>query len=116
MKPRSLFVTATLVLALLSAACEPVNKLTATKIKDVLDHPRDYENKEITIYGTVTGVASLLFVKFFEIMDETGTMKVVTDRMLPKQGEKLRVTGYMEAIEIGQDRLIVLREKSKNRT
>ena len=108
---RALFLSTFFSLALLTFACEPVNKLTATKIKDVVDHPRDYENKELTIYGTVTGSTSLLLVKFFEIQDDTGTMKVVTDRVLPQQGEKLRVTGYMQAIEIGQERIIVLREK-----
>lgn len=97
---------------LLTVACEPVNKLTTTKIQDILNHPRDYESKEVTIYGTVTGSASLLVMKFFEIRDDTGTMKVVTDRVLPTQGEKLRVTGYMQAVEIGQQRLIVLQEKS----
>ena len=114
MKPVSLLLGGGVLLASLIFACEPVNKLTATKIRDILDHPRDYENKELTIYGAVTGSASLLLVKFFEIQDETGTIKVVTDRVLPKPGEKLRVTGYMQAIEIGQEQIIVLREKSKN--
>ena len=81
-------------------------------VTDVVDHPRDYENREITIAGTVTGSASLFIVKFFEIQDDTGAMKVVTERVLPKQGEVLQVTGVMQAIEIGRERLIVLREKS----
>ncbi len=108
---KSLLISLLITPTFLYVGCEPVNKLTATKIKDILDHPRNYENKEVTIYGTVTGSASLLVVKFFEIQDETGTIKVVTERVLPKQGEKVRVTGYMEAIEIGTERLIVLREK-----
>ena len=101
---------------MLSSACEqisePVKKLTATRIKDILDHPRDYENKEITIYGTVTDAVSLLVVKYFEIQDDTGTIKVVTDKLLPTKGEKLKVTGRMVAIEVGTERWIVLREKS----
>jgi aspartyl/asparaginyl-tRNA synthetase len=94
------------------SACNPTNKLTSTKIKDILDHPRDYENSEVTIYGTVTDSVSLLVVKFFELQDDTGTIKVVTERVLPKHGESLYVTGTMQAIEIGAERLIVLREKS----
>jgi hypothetical protein len=96
-----------------SAGCDAINSLTATKIKDILDHPRDYENKEVTIYGTVTNAASLLVVKYFEIEDGTGTMRVVTDRLLPAKGEKLKVTGRMEVFEMGADRLVVLRETSK---
>jgi aspartyl/asparaginyl-tRNA synthetase len=99
----------------LSFGCEqvtdPVKKLTATKIKDILDHSRNYENKEVTIYGTVTDAVSLLVVKYFEIRDDTGTIKVVTDKLLPTKGEKLKVTGRMTAIEIGTERWIVLREK-----
>lgn len=101
-----------ILLALLVFGCEPFNKFTATKIKDILDHPREYENKEVTLYGTVTGSTSLLFIKFFELQDDTGSIRVVTDRVLPKQGEKLRVTGHMESIEVGPARWIVLREKS----
>jgi hypothetical protein len=71
-------------LVFLFVACDSVNKLRATKIKDIIDHPREYENKEITIYGTVTGAASLLFFKFFEVQDDTGSIKVLTSRVLPK--------------------------------
>jgi hypothetical protein len=41
-------------LALLNFGCDVANNLTSTKIRDLLNHPRDYENKEVTIYGTVT--------------------------------------------------------------
>jgi len=99
-------------LVLISASCEQFNKLTATKINDVLSHPRDYENKEITIYGTVTDAASILVVKYFILEDSTGSIKVVTDRVLPKKGEQLSVTGYLQSIEIGPERWIVLREKT----
>ena len=68
-RPRALIFT---LLIFLLFACEPVNKLTATKIKDILDHPRNYENKEVTIYGTVINAVSLLVVKYFEIQDDTG--------------------------------------------
>ena len=116
MKARPLLFILVIPLVFLFVACEPVTepvkKLTATKIKDILDHPRNYENKEITIYGTITGAASLLVVKYFEIQDDTGTIKVITHRVLPRQGEKLQVTGYMESIEIGTERWIVLREKN----
>ena len=94
--------------------CDLTDKFTATKIKNILDHPRDYENKEVTVSGTVTGSTSLLVIKFFEIKDDTGTIKIVTDRVLPQSGEKIRVTGRMESIELGPERLIVLREKRQD--
>ncbi len=91
--------------------CDTYYKLTATKIRDIIDHPRDYENKDVTVYGTVTGSSSLVFVKFFELQDDTGSIKVVTNRVLPQNGEKIRVKGRMESIEIGPQRTIVLREQ-----
>jgi hypothetical protein len=98
--------------ALAGISCEQFNKLSATKIKDILDRPRDYENKEVTVHGTVTESASILIAKYFVLQDNTGSIKVVTNRVLPKNGEQLSVTGYMESIEIGPERWIVLREKS----
>jgi len=85
-------------------------RCTATKIRDILDHPRDYEKKDVTVYGTVVDASSMIFIKFFELEDGTGRIKVVTTRVLPQTGEKLRVTGRMESIEIGPQRMIVLRE------
>jgi len=105
--------TATVGLAVALFACDLATRFTTTRIKDILDHPRDYENKEVTVYGTVTGGASLLVTKYFEIQDDTGSIKVVTDRVLPKKGEKLRVTGRMESIEFGSERAIVIREKKE---
>jgi len=90
---------------------EPFRKLTATKIKDILDHPRDYENKEITIYGKVTDAVSLLVIKYFVMEDDTGTIKVMTNRTLPQIGEKLRVSGTLVSIEVGPERWLLLREK-----
>jgi aspartyl/asparaginyl-tRNA synthetase len=101
-----------LCLGVLAGSCDQFNKLTATKIKDILERPRDYENKEVTVHGTVTESASILIAKYFVLQDNTGSIKVVTNRVLPKKGEQLSVTGYMESIEIGPERWIVLREKS----
>ena len=92
-------------------ACDQLSKLTATKIKDVLDRPRDSENKEITLHGTVTESASILIAKYFVLQDSTGSIKVFTDRTLPKNGEKLNVTGQIQSIEFGAERWVVLREK-----
>jgi hypothetical protein len=101
------------VIALALAGCDAYKKVTATKIRDILDHPRDFENKDVTIYGTVTESSSVIFVKFFEVQDDTGRIKVVTSRVLPQNGEKVQVTGRMQSIEIGPQRTIVLRENPR---
>ena len=113
MKPSRLFTALLLSLAFANLGCDIVDRLTSTKIKEILDHPRDYEEKEVTIYGTVTESTSILVVKFFEIKDDTGAIKVVTDRRLPAKGEKIKVIGRTSVLEIGSERWIVLREKSR---
>jgi hypothetical protein len=100
-------------LTFLNLACHAANSITSTKIRDILDHPRNYENKEVTIYGTVTKTVSLLVVKYFEIQDGTGAISVVTDKLLPAKGEKLKVTGRMAVIEVGTERWVVLRENNE---
>jgi hypothetical protein len=97
-------------LGLLNLACDAAYSITATKIKDLLDHPRDYQSKDITVYGTVTNAVSLLVIKYYEIQDGTGSIKVVTDNLLPTRGEKLKVTGRMTVVEFGTERWVVLRE------
>ena len=113
MKPTGLILALVFSLAVGPLACDTIDRLTATKIKEILDHPRNYEEKEVTIFGTVTDAASILVVKYFEIKDDTGTIKVVTDRVLPAKGEKIKVTGRTSVIEVGSERWVVLREKSR---
>jgi len=96
--------------ASLNVACDTAYSITATKIQDILDHPREFENKEITIHGTVRNAVSLLVIKYFEIQDNTGSIKVMTDKLLPSRDEQLTVTGRMEVVEIGPERWVVLRE------
>ena len=105
------FIAMVFCVAFVGVSCDQFKRLSATNIKDVLDRPRDYENKEITIHGTVTESASIFIAKYFVLQDNTGSIKVITDRVLPKTGEQLSVTGSLQSIEIGPERWIVLREK-----
>ena len=75
-----------------------------------MSHPRDFEGKEITVNGTVINAVSLLLVKYYELQDDTGSIRVITDKLLPGRGEKLRVIGRMAVVEIGTERWVVLRE------
>ncbi|HTN71238.1 MAG TPA: hypothetical protein VMO00_09120 [Methylomirabilota bacterium] len=99
----------------LDLAFGPAYSLT-TDIKDILDHPRDFEGKEITLHGTVTNAVSLVLIKYYEIQDGTGSIKIVTDKLLPSRGEKLSVTGRTTVIELGTERWVVLRESQGQNT
>jgi len=81
-------------------------------IKKLLENPRDYDNRTVTIEGQVEEVYSLLVVKYFSVRDNTGVIIVVTERILPKKGEKIKVKGRVaDAFSIGDKSLTVFKEE-----
>jgi sarcosine oxidase gamma subunit len=51
-------------------------------------------------------------IKYYEIQDDTGSIKVVTDKLLPARGEKLSVTGRTAVVEVGTERWVIIRENT----
>ncbi len=104
------FVCASVVLVLcLLCQC---SELVSTKIADIRNNPRHYAGKEVTVSGEVTETVSLVVVKYFTLRDNTGEITVVTERALPKEGERLKVRGTVrEAFSIGSERLLVIVEE-----
>lgn len=101
--------TAVSLIILLFIGCD---SLTATPIKKILDNPRDYSGKPVTISGEVTEVFSLVVIKYFVVKDRTGEIIVVTQKPLPKKGSKITAKGTVqEAFSIGDQQLIVIMEK-----
>ena len=97
------------IFSLLLAGC---TSLSTTPINKILDNPRDYAGKPVTISGEVTEVFSFLVIKYFTVKDKTGQIVVVTERPLPNVGAKIVVKGTVEeAFSIGDKRLIVIVEK-----
>ena len=88
-----------------------------TKIGDIVGHPRDYVDKEVTISGEVTETFSLFIVKYFVVRDSSGEISVVTEKPLPAKGEKIKVKGTAkETFSFGTKTALVLvkaSEKSK---
>jgi hypothetical protein len=86
--------------------------LISTKIADIRNNPRHYADKEVTVSGEVTGTFSLVVVKYFTLRDNTGEITIVTQRALPKEGERLKVKGTVrEAFSIGSESLLVIMEE-----
>ncbi|NWG01400.1 MAG: hypothetical protein HXY44_00925 [Syntrophaceae bacterium] len=84
-----------------------------TSISKILENPRNYEGKTVTVSGEVTRVFSLIIIKYFVIQDGTGEITIVTEKALPKIGTKMKVKGTVkEAFSIGDQQLIVLFEKN----
>ena len=85
-----------------------------TKIGDIVGHPRDYADKEVTISGEVTETFSLFVVKYFVVRDKSGEISVVTEKPLPVKGEKIKVKGTVkETFSFGTKTALVLVEASE---
>lgn len=99
------------VVSLVSMVLMLLGCVRATPIRKILDDPRDYAGKPVTIAGKVTEVTGLVFFKYFVVKDKTGEITVVTSRPLPKEGAEIRVTGTVqEAFAIGDKQFIVIIE------
>jgi len=86
----------------------------ATKIGDIVGHPRDYADKEVTISGEVTETFSLFVVKYFVVRDKSGEISVVTEKTLPVKGETIKVKGIVkETFSFGTKTALVLVEASE---
>jgi hypothetical protein len=109
--PTGFFVLYVLIIVFVSCG------IGATKIGDIVGHPRDYADKEITISGEVTETFSFFVVKYFVVRDNSGEISVITEKPLPVKGDKIKVKGTVkETFSFGTKTAIVLvetTEKSK---
>lgn len=81
-------------------------------VKEIVEHPRDYAGKEVTVAGEVRDVFSLVAFKYFTINDGTGAIAVISEKPLPRQGETIKVTGRIEeAFSLGTETLTILIEE-----
>jgi hypothetical protein len=81
------------------------------KIGDVLADLRQYDGLEVTFEGEVSGSLNLLGYKAYNLNDGTGSITVVTERGLPDNGDRLKVTGIVhEVFSIGGINYTVLYE------
>lgn len=82
-------------------------------IAEIIKDPRAYDGKVPAIAGEVKDRMSLLGIKYFTLKDETGEIKVVTKRVLPSVGSRVRVRGRVEeAFAIGDLQMVVFIEES----
>ena len=97
-------------LAAVSMACSGI---LSTPIKKIIDNPRDYDGKTVTVSGEVTETFSLFVVKYFVVDDGSGTITVVTQKTLPKKGTKIQVKGKVsEMFSLGETQALVIIEDS----
>lgn len=93
-------------------ACDALFPVSILKI---LQNPRDYAGKEVQVSGTVDDTFSIFFLKYFVIRDDTGKLVIITEKPLPRKGDKAKVKGKIEeAFSLGDQQMIVMIENSEN--
>lgn len=85
--------------------------LTTTPINELVNDPREYENKEVSVSGVVTSSFNL-GLKYYTLKDETGTIYVITKNAVPKEGELIKATGiFNQQFKIGDKQVETITEK-----
>jgi hypothetical protein len=86
--------------------------LLATRIGDIKANPGKYEGKRVTISGTVTASANVLFVKGYWVEDGTGKILVVPKGAVPAEGAKVTTSGKVrQYLAVGSSSTLVLNEE-----
>ena len=83
----------------------------ATPIRSILDDPRKYDGKIVTVSGQVQDSTNLVVLKWYRVADETGSIVVVASGAVPRRGARIQVTGTVrQAFVIGDESLTVIME------
>lgn len=86
-------------------------QLTTTRIEQILNDPRRYDGKNISVSGIVTQSFSL-GVKYYVISDETGEIYVLTNQAVPNEGELVKVTGqFNQLMKVGNMKVSTIIEE-----
>ena len=100
-----------LFLFLLASVAIACSGIFTTPISKIIDNPRDYDGKTVTVSGKVTEIFSFFVLKYFVLDDGTGTITVITQKVLPKKGTKIRVKGNVkEMFSLGDTQALVIIE------
>jgi hypothetical protein len=100
-------------LAWIFTACEGA---FSTPIKKIIDNPRDYAGKTVTVSGEVKEVFGFFFMKYFVLNDGTAEIVVVTRKPLPKKGSTIRVKGKVnELFTLGETETLVIVEENNEK-
>lgn len=89
-----------------------VTTACSTPIGDLKANPGKYQDKTVTIEGTVTASAKVLFVSGFTVEDSSGTILVVPKGAVPREGEVVKVRGRVEQLfAVGSSATVVFKEQ-----
>jgi hypothetical protein len=83
-------------------------------IRKILEDPRGYDGRDVTITGEVRDSTNLLVLKWYRVEDASGSIVVVASGAVPMRGAKVTVSGTVrQAFVIGDQSLTVLLENAE---
>ena len=101
-----------LALVVLAAVAIVSCGLFSTSIGDIKANPGKYQGKSVTISGTVTASANVLFVKGYWVEVATGKILVIPTGPVPAEGAKVTASGKVEQLlAVGSSSPVVLKEE-----
>ena len=111
---KKIIIAILIVIVLGGAAWYYFGRTRHVQIENILNNPKAYEGKVVTIEGEVTDrTAFFVFLKFFKVKDKTGEIIVVTKKSLPELKSDVLVKGKIdEAFPVGDQKLLVFIEES----
>jgi hypothetical protein len=81
------------------------------RVRDILEHPADFEGKTVLVSGTVVESTNVIVLRFYKIDDGTGRIAVITKKAVPQKGATVTARGMVhQAFAIGDESLTVLVE------
>lgn len=69
-----------------------------TPIGDILGDLRTYDGQLVTVRGKVSNPLNVMLMKAYDVEDDSGTIKIVTERGLPKVGDLVTVQGQVREL------------------
>jgi len=85
------------------------------KIRQILGNPNRYDNKMVTVEGTVTQSTSVVVAGTYVVDDGTGTLRVITNSATPPKGTPVKVSGRINSVglTVGRNIGTVLQERDR---
>ena len=109
-----LFVRPLIFSLLLVCALAPA-ALAKTSINKITADPGRYNNKKVTIEGTVTDSYGVLGEGIYELDDGTGRIWVIAERAVPARGSRVEAKGLVISgfVYNGRNLAVALRESGR---
>lgn len=90
-----------------------MTKIHAVSVGSVVENPREYMGKEITLSGKVVERFSLFVIRYFILQSGDSSITVVTEQPLPSVGATVRIKGHIEeGFSLGDQQILVFVEST----